>query len=367
MNLARQELGADAMLVSTKRTDDDGRALGEYEVVFASTDYAGSIKAMAPHEAPQSSALTLQPIKKLSDEVAALKREMERLASALARSSAGMAKMAANPDIGAVFAKLVEADFDAAVAQDILARVISKPEVTDSATSSVLTDCVSAELMKLLKVDSRMPAPGKNTVIVVGPPGVGKTTTLVKLAVRYGLTGRRRCQILSLDTNRVAGCEQLRSYAAITGLAFQAIETPHALAQLLDEYRHKDLVLIDTPGFTRNEMEDAAEMAKLVCKLPQAEAHLVLSASMKTSDMNRLAAAFEIFAPAKLIFTRLDETETFGSLLNLSLRTGKPVSFVTNGQQVPDDLAPANQTFLAGLVAGNERMKQDPLSSTAAA
>jgi flagellar biosynthesis protein FlhF len=390
MNMARLEMGADAMLVSTGRTDERSRHLGGYEVVFASTSsndaksFDASLAAGAQSQStahilalrapPRRAPPAYKPIDKLSEEVAGLKHEMERLASVLSRSTAGNAKIAANAELAAAFSKLVDAEMDAGLAQDILWRVASRIDSGPPPAPSATSDLIAAELSRLFNVDSRLAGnEGRNAIAVVGPPGSGKTTTLVKLAVLYGLGTRRPSQIISLDTHRVAATEQLRSYAAITGIAFQALETARALVQALEEHRHKDLVFIDTPGFAWNDLEDAAGMAALISKQFRIETHLVLSASMKPADMRRIALQYEMFAPSKLIFTHLDETHTFGPLLSLSIKTGKPISFLSRGQQVPEDLEPADRRALVDLVmkdaapSGKAADPSEEFISTAAA
>src|SRR5438034_11387009 len=98
--------------------------------------------------------------------------------------------------------------------------------------------------------------------MLVGPPGVGKTTTLVKLAARYGLAANKRAQIISTDVYRIAAADQLRALAAILGIGCDVVETPLALAQALAEHQSKDLILIDTPGLARGEMQDGADLAR---------------------------------------------------------------------------------------------------------
>ena len=381
MNMARLEMGADAMLVSSRRTDEQGRDLGDYEVVFASTpsNDARSLATSLPGGAPSQFATQVpasraapplrappisRPIDKLSREVAGLKHEMERLASALSRSTAGNAKIAANAELAAVFSKLVDAEFDAGLAQDILWRVISQIDNASPPAASTY-DLIAAELSRLFNVDNRLAGnDGRNAIALVGPPGSGKTTTLIKLAVRYGLCTRRPAQIISLDTHRIAAAEQLRSYAAITGIGFQTIETPGALAQALEEHRNKDLIFIDTPGLAGNDLEDAAGLAALISKQPRIETHLVLSASMKPADMKRIALQYEMFAPVKLIFTHLDETRTFGPLLSLSIKTGKAISFISRGQQVPEDLEPADRSTLVDFVITEAALTDEKESSS---
>jgi flagellar biosynthesis protein FlhF len=184
----------------------------------------------------------------------------------------------------------------------------------------------------------------------VGPPGAGKTTTLVKLAVAYGLAARRSAVLLSMDTHRIAAAEQLRSYAVILGLGCEVLETPAALARAIEESGSKDLIFIDTPGLAGGEMDHAADLARFLATRRDVDTHLVLPASMKSADMARAAETYEIFAPQKLLFTKLDESSQFGPVLNHVVRSGKPVSFFTGGQRIPEDLQAATPRRLLELV-----------------
>ena len=175
-------------------------------------------------------------------------------------------------------------------------------------------------------------------VVLVGPPGAGKTSTLVKLAVRYGLHARRGMHLISMDTLRIGAAEQLRSYAAVLGVSFQAIETGRALAQALEEHRNKSLILVDTGGYSSANLADAADLAVCLSEHPEVDTHLVAPASMKASDLERTVRAFEIFGPSKLLFTRVDETDSFGSLFCVAARTGKSISFLSAGPAIPEDL-----------------------------
>jgi flagellar biosynthesis protein FlhF len=184
--------------------------------------------------------------------------------------------------------------------------------------------------------------------------------------VQYGIASRKACQILTVDTLRVGASDQLRSYAAVLGVGFQVLETTTALARALDDHQQKDLILIDTPGLSANDLEGFEDLAEFLSTYPGIDPHLVLPASMRTSDLKRVAGQYEIFKPAKLLFTRLDETETFGPILSQSIRSGKPMSFLTRGQRIPEDLEEATKDLILDLVLKPDVLSEHSFGTVAA-
>ncbi len=230
MELARRELGEEALLVNARPATAETRHLGAYEVVFgavkqadappAASVIAGSVgsrvagaggheaRDRAPVEAPERRAQVFRVFGRIE-----ASREL--------------------------YARLIENELDPMLAQTV---------------------AQGAPLEEMFEVDATLGRRGASRAVValVGPPGVGKTTTLVKLAARYGLASRKPAQILSADVFRIAAAEQLRELAAILGVGCDVVETPVALAQALEEHRSKDFVFIDTPGLASGDMEDGA-------------------------------------------------------------------------------------------------------------
>jgi flagellar biosynthesis protein FlhF len=354
--LARQELGPEAMLVNSRPAPPEVRHLGEYEVVFAvdrpgvEIAESGSLTVASP--APVGDAL--------ASEVALLKRELEGMRRSLERSSFVPAQWIGAPaDVTDAYQALIAADISAELAREIVTAAEARLAASASRASGPLPALDHDAFQRALgeEVESRFsvdPTLGRNgarprITALVGPPGVGKTTSLVKLAVNYGLACRRPVMLLSADTYRVAAAEQLRSYAAILGVAFQVLDTVAALAHAIEESRGKDLILIDTPGYAYRDLDAAAGLAQLLSTRSDIDTQLVVSASTKPADLSRAVDAYEIFRPQRLLFTRLDETGSFGPILNEAARTGKPLSFFATGQRVPEDMEEATKSRLAGM------------------
>ncbi|MBI4874163.1 MAG: hypothetical protein HY822_05975 [Acidobacteria bacterium] len=358
---ARKEMGEDSLLVNSRKAPPEARHLGECEVVCAAAE---DPPAAAPPPAPA------ERWDRLAREVAALRRQVERTAATLSRS-VWLAGSAASlpPELAGTLAELAAAGMSHELAREIVeqARRRCLPETAGRRPPAreeppLEADrwraAVASEISARRAVEATLGGPGEVRAVValVGPPGAGKTTTLVKMAATYGLAARRPAQILSTDTQRIAAAEQLRVYAGILGIGFQVAETAGALAQALEEHRGKDLILIDTPGLGPRDGEQGQELARFLSRQPEMDTHLVLSATMKTADLAQAAERFESFQPRKLIFTRLDETEALGSVVTLLARTGKPCSFVSEGQRIPEDLAPATRERFAGLALGRAAM-----------
>jgi flagellar biosynthesis protein FlhF len=208
-----------------------------------------------------------------------------------------------------------------------------------------------------IRTEQALPGRENRTRIaaLIGPPGCGKTTALVKLAARYGLNSRRPCVLVSADSYRIGAGDQLRSYAGILGLSFDTALTPSSLGQLLEEHRNKDLILVDTPGLGRDELMEYEEWPAFFSSRDDIEKHLVLSASMKNADLSFVVDRYRMFGPNRLLFTKLDETATQGSIWSEAVRTGLPLSYWTSGQKIPEDIETASKPKLIDTILKRER------------
>jgi flagellar biosynthesis protein FlhF len=353
---ARVELGPEAILVDTRKPDAQAGGLGEYEVVFASETAAREGEAADAAEGRGA-----RPVgERLCWEVAELKRELEGMRRALMRSAFAPAWSAPSRDLSDAYAVLTANEVAPDLAREIVEGAASRaaaagepaerggPRTSGRAFQKLLADEVGSRVAVDASLGQGEESP--RIVALVGPPGSGKTATLVKLAVNYGLAVRRPTLLLTVDTYRVAAAEQLHSYAAILGVGFQKLETATALAQAIEENRGKELIFIDTPGLGFDEMEEAHGLARLLSSRGDIDTHLALPASMKSGDLERVVDCYEAFRPRRLLFTKLDETASFGPILNQAARTGKPLSFFGRGQRIPEDLETASRERVSELV-----------------
>jgi flagellar biosynthesis protein FlhF len=179
--------------------------------------------------------------------------------------------------------------------------------------------------------------PEKKIVVFMGPTGVGKTTSIAKLAARLALQKNKRVVLVTMDGFRIGAIEQLRSFASLMGIPFRFADRVSELSKVIEEHRQRDYILIDTAGHSPAETDAMQQLAAFLKESDLIERHLVLSATTKPSDMRLIMDRFEICRPDHLLFTKLDETSTPGPILNELVRTQKRFSYYTDGQRVPDD------------------------------
>lgn len=197
---------------------------------------------------------------------------------------------------------------------------------------------------------------GPKLVLFIGPTGVGKTTTIAKLASKYSLELQKKVALLTTDTYRIAAAEQLRTYANILQVPFRVIYTEDDMVAAVKDFYQCDYIFVDTTGHSHQNEEQNNNTDKLIqCVkgLAEVQNFLVLSVTTKYKDLLKITDSYAEITDYELIFTKLDETYTMGNILNLKLYTDKPVAYVTCGQNVPEDIEHFNpQTTVKRLLGG---------------
>ena len=184
---------------------------------------------------------------------------------------------------------------------------------------------------------------------LLGPTGVGKTTTLAKIAAQCVLEKGVSTAFITADTYRISAVEQLKTYADILGLPIAIVYTPDELKEAIQKFRQKQLILIDTAGRSQHNRRQMAELKEFLAVNQNIEKYLVLSATTKNEDAKDILDKFSGCKPDKVIFTKTDETKSLGIILNILRRKEMRLSYLTNGQSVPDDIVPAEAGKLAKL------------------
>ncbi|WP_337173115.1 flagellar GTP-binding protein [Paludisphaera sp.] len=256
----------------------------------------------------------------------------------------------ATPEPAAIYARLLEADAPEPFAR-LLARAAAAATPPDDAASAARRALEDA----LAVAPPIRPVPGTRRVVaLVGPTGVGKTTTIAKLAAALKLKQGASVGLLSADGRRIGAHEQLRAFADLLDAPMAVADGPDAARAALGVLEGIDVVLVDTPGVPPRDSTRVAELAGLLAALRPDEIHLTLAAP---TSARGLRAAVDRLAPARpdrLILTKLDEAETLGPLLAVLGRADRAVSHLTTGPAAPDDLEAATRGRLARLILGEE-------------
>lgn len=234
-------------------------------------------------------------------------------------------------------------------------------EITGSGNIRTLEDMLSMVYQKIiLKIGEMKPISFSEddkkpkVIFFVGPTGVGKTTTIAKLSSKLLLEEKKKIVIFTSDTYRIAAVEQIKTYANILSIPVEVVYEKKDLDTLLSKYKDYDYLLMDTAGRSHKNKEQVDDLKNLFDAFSEYSmmTYLVLSATTKYKDLKKITALYEDITDYNLIFTKLDETDAIGNILNIKLDTGRPLSYVSYGQNVPDDIEVMNPQIIAKQVLG---------------
>lgn len=243
---------------------------------------------------------------------------------------------------------LLDMDVQEGVAKALLEAALR--EIKDSVSDDMVQLALVNKTSEILKSAYRREEDAR-FMTFVGQPGIGKTTTLAKLATKLQLLEKKKVALITIYTYRYGATDQLKIYGETINVPVEVVMTPAELRQAIEKHADKDHILIDTVGRSSKNTGQVLELKGFLEVIPgEQDIFLVLNASTKDRDMFRTIKDFRIAHFNKFIFTKTDETETLGSMLNVVSRTGLPITYYTNGQSVPDDLEKAHPKKLANLL-----------------
>ncbi|QGQ96247.1 flagellar biosynthesis protein FlhF [Paenibacillus psychroresistens] len=280
-------------------------------------------------------------------------RQMKEMMSKLASRSQFTA-VERHPILAALEEQLIAQEVSPLIIQQVLDRVDDELLSSgDELTASNVHAIAKNYLLHLIKTDaSKYIAADTKVVHFVGPTGVGKTTTIAKIAAEQVLKHHRKVGFITSDTYRIAAVEQLKTYATILNIPLEVVFSPQDLNKAFAQLKDRDLIFMDTAGRNfRNEMY-VSELHALLQGRGKSETFLVLSLTTKYKDMKVITDNFSKFNLDKVLFTKMDETDSYGSIVNLLNDFPLKLSYVTNGQNVPDDITVADEHAIISLIMG---------------
>ncbi len=353
----REEHGADAVILS-ERTVQKGRLFGKkpmVEIVVGVKSAEPEAKA-EPRSAPKVEPKGVDEYDPTQARLRKLEREMQEMRALVQTIHAYITNGATNPselpnmetpliaatvDEHPLLRPLLQAGVEQELALELLRRV---PRIPQNAA----VDSLKRTLMARIPIGGALPRESRHrqVAVLVGPTGVGKTTTIAKLAAIHTLDYNRKVALLSLDTYRIGAIQQLRTYAELMKLPLHIATNADEVQEGLELFADYDLVLIDTIGRGQRDESNLQSMRQALQPVKGA-VYLTLSATADTATLLDAAQRFAIFEPDAIILTKLDEAARLGNCINLALRSEQPLAYFTTGQRVPEDICHADAQTLA--------------------
>jgi flagellar biosynthesis protein FlhF len=273
----------------------------------------------------------------ISKEMESLKATVATLASEIRNHRASRVP----EEMAEFFCELIESQVDEDLAAEIVKTVFKNVRPEHLAHPDFVREKIVEQIEKLLPTSGpirRIRTNGPHVVALIGPTGVGKTTTIAKLAANLMLRERHRVGLITIDTYRIAAIDQLKRYADIIGAPLKVVASPSEVRAAIDAMSDCEFVLIDTAGRSPNDTLKLNELKAFLAAAAVDETHLVLSSTASQDCVELAMSRFGDVGHGKIIFTKLDEAANLGVVLNVVRKTGKLLSYVTNGQDVPDDI-----------------------------
>ena len=342
----REEMGRNAVILNQRRIRP-GSGLMKlfkkpvYEIV-AATDEMGLGEGI--------------PIKDTDDGYVALEEKLDRLKATMdtiANSITPADKDREIPEMLAPYHSAMEkSEVDPEVIHMVMEGVKNKINLNTTYDQEYIYYRFKQEISSYFKrVETIKLSDGKPAVAVfVGPTGVGKTTTLAKLAAQYSVIMKKKVGVMTCDTYRIAAVEQLRTYSEIMDVPIRVIYQSSDIEEAMQQYKDMDLVLVDTAGRSYRDKMKLMELNKMLKALGDQQLFLVISASTNYKNVMEILSSYSFLKNYRILITKVDENVSNGIILNIAVKGGKPLSYITTGQSVPDDIEKVDGERIASLI-----------------
>ncbi|MDC3416377.1 flagellar biosynthesis protein FlhF [Aquibacillus salsiterrae] len=351
----RKDLGPDAVILSSKEVQQDG-LIGFFKKknieVIAALDPKpeGRQKKEKPviHQSNNRSVSKEKP--DINEQVL---REINQLRTWIERN--GESKPKFPLEYTQLYDILINQEVKQELAEEVINSIIGANEQKINASVSIGREELINEVAKRLNtisldgIDYR-----KKVVHLVGPTGVGKTTTIAKIAANCVLKDKKKVAFITMDTYRIAAIDQLKTYSKILDVPLEVAYTIEDYQQARKKFENYDLVLVDTAGRNFRDWKYVKELGQLIDLQADLKTFLVLSLTTRSSDLETIVNQFKSIPIDQLIFTKTDETETYGAILNLCMEKKLGVAYLTDGQNVPDDIKEVTPQLLSRMIVGEK-------------
>lgn len=352
MTKIRDELGADAVILNSKEITEGG-FLGLFKKrkieVIAALDNKPLPKNEQKETKKERSNLMIPKVNddktaKVLDEIQHLKRMLEK--------QAFQSENKFSADYELAYQQLIDQEVDVELAQSIVQSIVHlhEEENREPSRESVNEFLKSTLIKKLHDVSFEGITFDKKLVQFVGPTGVGKTTTLAKVAAHCMLHHKKKIAFITTDTYRIAAIDQLKTYARILNVPLEVVYSTEDYKKAIQKFSNYDLILVDTAGRNYREVKFIHELKEMIDIDDNIETFLTLALTAKAEDIKEIFNQFKPMAIDKVVFTKLDETTTYGSILNICLNHPVGIPYLTNGQDVPDDIIEPNPHYITELL-----------------
>jgi len=208
----------------------------------------------------------------------------------------------------------------------------------------------------ILELVDIKPMEDQGVIVLVGPTGVGKTTTIAKLAGKLALIDKKKVGLITIDTYRIGAVEQLKTYSEIMNVEFKVVITLKDMEEAIKSLSHCDVILVDTTGRSSKNTMQISELRAFIQKTKPSSINLVISSTVKNKDVNNIVEGYRSLEYEGVIITKLDETTTYGTLLNILNRSKTPLRAITTGQSVPDDIKTPDREEMLDLILGESNI-----------